>query len=123
MAKIFTAQDLRTRCAGILQAAGSTAEEARLVADNLVLANLGGHDSHGVGMIPRYVDAVLEGGLTPNASAKVLLDIGTMLTLDGQRGYGQTVGEQAMKLAIERARQHGSCIMALGNTHHLGRIG
>ena len=41
------------------------------VADNLVLANLSGHDSHGVGMVPRYVDAVLEGGLKPNASAKV----------------------------------------------------
>ena len=123
MTKLFTAQDLRTRCASILQAAGSSAEEARLVAANLVLANLSGHDSHGVGMIPRYVDAVLEGGLTPNASAKVLLDMGTMLTLDGQRGYGQVIGEQAMNLGIERAKQHGSCIMALGNSHHLGRIG
>ena len=123
MAKTFTAQDLRTRCAAILQSAGSTPEEARLVADNLVLANLSGHDSHGVGMIPRYVDAVLEGGLAPNASAKVLLDIGTMLTLDGQRGYGQVIGEQAMKLGIARAKLHGSCIMALGNSHHLGRIG
>jgi uncharacterized oxidoreductase len=123
MAKIFTAQDLRSRCAAILQAAGSTAEEARQVADNLVLANLSGHDSHGVGMIPRYIDAVLEGGLAPNASAKVLLDIGTMLTLDGQRGYGQVVGEQAMKLGMARAKRHGSCIMALGNSHHLGRIG
>jgi uncharacterized oxidoreductase len=123
MAKIFTAQDLRTRCTAIVQAAGSTPEEARLVADNLVLANLSGHDSHGVGMIPRYVDAVLEGGLTPNASAKVLLDIGTMLTLDGQRGYGQVIGEQAMQLGIARAKLHGSCIMALGNSHHLGRIG
>ena len=123
MAKTFTAQDLRTRCAAILQAAGSTAEEARLVADNLVLANLSGHDSHGVGMIPRYVDAVLEGGLAPNASAKVVLDIGTMLTLDGQRGYGQVIGEQAMQLGIARAKLHGSCIVALGNSHHLGRIG
>ena len=123
MAKMFTAQDLRTRCAAIVQAAGSTPEEARRVADNLVLANLSGHDSHGVGMIPRYVDAVLEGGLTPNASPKVLLDIGTMLTLDGQRGYGQVIGEQAMALGIARAKLHGSCIMALGNSHHLGRIG
>src|SRR5688500_2621088 len=123
MAKIFTARDLRIRCAAIVQAAGSTPKEARLVADNLVLANLSGHDSHGVGMIPRYVDAVLEGGLAPNVSAKVVLDIGTMLTLDGQCGYGQVIGEQAMKLGIERAKQHGSCIMALGNSHHLGRIG
>jgi len=87
------------------------------------MANLSGHDSHGVGMLPRYVEAVLEGGLTPNASVKVNMDIGTMLSLDGQRGYGQVVGEQAMHLGMARAKQHGSCIMTLGNAHHLGRIG
>ncbi|MDP3617634.1 MAG: malate/lactate/ureidoglycolate dehydrogenase, partial [Rhodoferax sp.] len=56
-------------------------------------------------------------------SARVLLDTGSLLTLDGQRGYGQIVGEQAMKLGIERAKTHGSCIMTLANAHHLGRIG
>ncbi len=87
------------------------------------MANLSGHDSHGVGMLPRYVDAVLEGGLKPNAQARTLLDIGSMLTLDGQRGYGQVVGEQAMQLGMARAKLHGSCIMALAGSHHLGRIG
>jgi uncharacterized oxidoreductase len=66
---------------------------------------------------------VLEGGLQPNAAAEVTLDIGTLLALDGRRGYGQVVGEQAMQLALARAQEHGSCIMTLGNTHHLGRIG
>jgi uncharacterized oxidoreductase len=123
MSKTLQAQDLQTQVATILVAAGSTQAEADKVAANLVLANLSGHDSHGVGMVPRYVDAVLEGGLTPNAAVKVNLDIGTMLSLDGQRGYGQVVGEQAMQLGMERANQHGSCIMTLGNAHHLGRIG
>jgi uncharacterized oxidoreductase len=93
------------------------------VAANLVLANLSGHDSHGVGMLPRYVDAVLEGGLHPNTGVKVVLDTGSLLTLDGQRGYGQIVGQQAMALGMERAKTHGSCIMTLANAHHLGRIG
>jgi uncharacterized oxidoreductase len=117
------APDLTARVATILRAAGSSAEEADTVASNLVLANLSGHDSHGVGMVPRYVDAVLEGGLKPNTSVKVQLDAGALLTVDGQRGYGQIVGAQAMGLAIARARQLGSCVMALGNAHHLGRIG
>lgn len=107
----------------ILVASGSSAEEANTVATNLVMANLSGHDSHGVGMVPRYVAAVLEGGLHPNTSVKTLLDLGTMLTLDGQRGYGQVIGQQAMALGIERAKLHGSCIMTLANAHHLGRIG
>ena len=123
MHKTLTAQYLRAQAATVLIASGSSPQEAEIVAANLVMANLSGHDSHGVGMLPRYVDAVLEGGLIPNAPVATLLDIGTMLTLSGQRGYGQVVGEEAMKLGIERAQAHGSCIMTLANAHHLGRIG
>ena len=123
MSFTLQASDLRTQVTSIIAAAGSSPTEAQQVADNLVLANLSGHDSHGVGMTPRYVDAVLEGGLKPNTGVAVRLDTGTLLALDGQRGYGQIVGVQAMQLGIERAKQHGSCIMTLGNSHHLGRIG
>ena len=123
MSKTIAAADLRTVVAGLLEMAGSATSEAHTVAHNLVLANLSGHDSHGVGMVPRYVDAVREGGLRPNTSVRTVLDIGTLLTLDGQQGYGQVVGEQAMALGITRARQHGSCIMTLAGAHHLGRIG
>jgi uncharacterized oxidoreductase len=123
MQKIIPAQVLRTQCARVLVAAGSSAQEADKVAANLVMANLSGHDSHGVGMLPRYVDAVLEGGLTPNASVQTVLDAGALLSLNGQRGYGQVIGEQAMALGMDRAKLHGSCIMALAESHHLGRIG
>src|SRR3954463_14500360 len=123
MTKTVSAAQLRTQVAGIVAAGGSSAEEARTVAENLVLANLSGHDSHGVGMVPRYVDAVLEGGLRPNTAAKVLLDAGALLALDGQRGFGQIVGAQAMGLAMAKARELGSCVMTLGHAHHLGRIG
>ena len=119
----LSSANLTTRVAAIIAAAGSSAEEAQTVAANLVLANLSGHDSHGVGMVPRYVDAVLEGGLKPNTGVRTVLDTGALLTLDGQRGYGQIVGAQAMALGMARAKQHGSCIMALANAHHLGRIG
>ena len=123
MSRILQAAGLRKQVASIIAAAGSSADEARTVAENLVLANLSGHDSHGVGMVPRYVDAVLEGGLKPNAAARVVLDAGAMLSLDGQRGYGQVVGEQAMALGVARAKELGSCVLALANAHHLGRIG
>lgn len=123
MAMKFPAAQLRSTVARIVQAAGSSAQEAQTVADNLVLANLSGHDSHGVGMVPRYVEAVLEGGLKPNAGVQVKLDAASLLALDGQRGYGQIVGEQAMRLGMERALATGSCVMALANAHHLGRIG
>jgi len=123
MARTFPAAHLRQIVADVVAAAGSERTEAQTVADNLVLANLSGHDSHGVGMLPRYIDAVREGGLKPNAGISVTLDGGSLLALDGQRGYGQVVGEQAMTLAMAKAEETGSCVMALANAHHLGRIG
>jgi hydroxycarboxylate dehydrogenase B len=123
MSQCIPAEQLRQRVANILQKAGSQEAEAAQVAANLVMANLSGHDSHGVGMVPRYVDAILEGGLQPNTGVKVLIDTGPLLNLDGQRGFGQITGVQAMQMGIERAKQHGVCTVALSRSHHLGRIG
>jgi uncharacterized oxidoreductase len=123
MDKLIQSAPLTDIVTRIIKGTGSSDAEALQVAENLVLANLSGHDSHGVGMVPRYVDAVLEKGLHPNTSVKVNLDSGTLLGLDGQRGYGQIVGVEATRMGIERAKKHGSCIVALGHAHHLGRIG
>ncbi len=107
----------------VVRGFGSHEDEVQAVAGNLIDANLTGHDSHGIGMLPRYADAFLEGGLQPNAHVQTLIDNGALLRLDGQAGFGQVIGREAMALGIERARAHGSCIVALGNAHHLGRIG
>ena len=120
---LIQASELQTRVARLFVAVGATAEVAQQVADNLVLANLSGHDSHGIGMAPRYVDAILEGHLQADASMRIQTDAGMLLGLDGQTGFGQVVGVQAMQLAFERVAQHGACIMSLARAHHLGRIG
>ena len=122
-ATVFRKENLEKAIAAVVAAGGSDAREASMVAANLVTANLMGHDSHGVGMIPRYVDALLEGGLKVNQHPKVTLDAGALLALDGCQGYGQVIGAEAMDMAIERAKLHGSCVMTLGRSHHLGRIG
>ena len=102
---------------------GSDANEVEAVSNNLIEANLTGHDSHGIGMLPRYAEAFLEGGLKPNTHVRTVLDTGAMLRLDGDSGFGQVLGFEAMQLGIARAQQNGCCVMALGNAHHLGRIG
>ncbi len=56
------ADSLTSVVRSIVKAGGSSDREADLVATNLVEANLKGHDSHGVGMVPRYIDAMKEGG-------------------------------------------------------------
>ena len=113
MGLIFKKEGLIKALAAISAAGGSEPAEAQLVAENLVIANLTGHDSHGIGMMPRYVEALLEGGLHPNRKLEVKLDAGALLALDGGAGYGQSIGLQATRLAIERAQRHGMSITAL----------
>ena len=120
---VFKPAPLARAIEAIVTAGGSEPREAHLVAENLVTANLTGHDSHGIGMIPRYVDSLIEGGLQPNRHPVVKFDGGALVALDGQAGYGQVIGLEATAIGIERARQHGVSVMALANSHHLCRIG
>ena len=94
------AEHLREIGAAIMRAGGSSAEEARLVADHLVDANLAGHDSHGIGMIPTYVRHLRATLVIPNTRVKTVKDDGPTLMFDGQRGYGRAVAGEAVTAAI-----------------------
>ena len=120
---ILHAAPLTRAIRAIVKGTGSSDREADLVSTNLVEANLKGHDSHGIGMMPRYVDSWKEGGLTANAHVSITLDSNALLTLDGNQGYGQVMGYEAMELGAERAKRHGVCVVGLTNAHHIGRIG
>lgn len=117
------ADNLRAVVRAVVEHAGSVEREAALVAEQLVEANLTGHDSHGVGMLPRYVEVLGEGGLRPNERLRVVSDAGPLLMLDGNAGYGQVMAHDAMVLGIERAALHGVAVVGLANSHHIGRIG
>lgn len=117
------AEPLKALVRAIVSGAGSNAREAELVAEQLVGANLTGHDSHGVGMLPRYIEVVKAGGLHINQHISVVRDAGPLLTLDGNAGFGQVMGYEAMERGIERAAEFGVAVVGLANSHHVGRIG
>jgi uncharacterized oxidoreductase len=114
---------LRQLAAAILEHSGSSVEEAEVVADHLVRANLAGHDSHGVGMIPYYMRFLADGSLQPNAPARLVRDDGPVLMFDGGRGYGQRIARETMAAAIARCRKTGVALLTLRNSHHIGRVG
>lgn len=107
----------------VARAMGSAEAEARDVAEHLVAANLAGHDSHGVGMLPDYVRMLHAGLLVPNQALATVADKGGVLVLDAKRGFGQAMAKEAMRLGIARAKEHGSVVVALRNSAHIGRIG
>jgi uncharacterized oxidoreductase len=120
---LVKAPALKTLVGKIFSQAGSNPRESELVADHLVEANLRGHDSHGVGMIPLYITNLGLGEAVLNVHPTVMRDLETMVVLDGGLGLGQSIAHEAMEIGIKRAQKHGSCIVALRNSHHIGRIG
>jgi uncharacterized oxidoreductase len=107
----------------IVRRMGSEETETREVADHLLRANLTGHDSHGIGMLPAYVRLLQDGLLVPNQSAETVLDTGALLVIDARRGFGQRMAADAVRRAIGKARELGACVLGLRNASHVGRIG
>ncbi|MCZ4345561.1 malate/lactate/ureidoglycolate dehydrogenase [Devosia neptuniae] len=124
MDTIFVEPTLLARSVSeLFVAAGAEQSAADLIASHLIEANLRGHDSHGVSVIPMYLASLKAGGMVLGQQLRVVSDLGGMMIVDGGRGPGQVMGHEAMRLGIERAQESGSAIVGLRNSHHLGRIG
>ena len=73
--------------------------------------------------MPRYVDWLKEGRVEAGKSVTAVVDTPAITVLDGHYGFGQTVGPQAVRIGIEKAKKHGLSAVALRKAGHLGRIG
>src|SRR5260370_20183310 len=114
---------LRKLSTAIFSAAGCHQAEAQRISHYLVEANLAGHDSHGILRIPSYVDWLRAGKVYANKAIKVVFENDVIAVVDGEFGFGQSLGEQAMKLGIDKSSRHGVAVVALRNSGHLGQIG
>ena len=104
----------------ILAALGVPQEDARLVADSLVTADLWGHPSHGMLRLDWYAARIRSGAMNPVTSPALVMDGGAVAVLDGRDGVGQVVTDVACRLAAERAQEHGIGVVAVRNSNHFG---
>lgn len=116
-------ENLRKIVAAVLRKAGSEEAEADLVAKHLVMSDLCGHESHGIGMVPNYLNYIRQGILRPNTPVKLIKDDNAILIFDGQRGFGHRTASEAMDKTISKCKENGFVVMALRNAQHMGRIG
>jgi LDH2 family malate/lactate/ureidoglycolate dehydrogenase len=102
---------------------GLPADDAELVADSLVRADVWGHSSHGVMRAPWYIDRVRTGVMKPVTEVRVLADAGAISVIDGQDGVGQVIARDAMRDAIRRSKAHGVGIVSVRESNHHGALG
>ncbi len=95
---------------------------SKLTAKGLWQASLRGVDSHGVRLLPHYLDAVKGGRINPNPAFRFEQTSPATGRLDADHGFGHAAGICAMHHAMELAREAGSGQVAVRNSSHCGSM-
>src|SRR5258708_19555124 len=88
---LIRAEALSSFAESILAALGVPEAKARLVASSLVEANLRGVDSHGIQLLPYYVEQMEAGDLSRVADGHVISETAACLLYTGKNAIGQPV--------------------------------
>src|SRR5262245_12437895 len=107
---------------GIFRACSMSREDAELLAETLVVADLRGCHSHGVLRVPEYVFKLKEGGVDPAGKPSVVQDSKAALVIDGGNSMGQIGSTFAMQRAIQRARECNVAFAAVRGSNHCGAM-
>jgi LDH2 family malate/lactate/ureidoglycolate dehydrogenase len=106
----------------LLKAAGASQSEAEAVARGCVNANLAGHDSHGIIMVPNYIERIKVGHISPGAKWTIVQESPTTTVIDGHWGFGYVVTREAMRLTVEKARKSNVAAATVFRQSHIGRL-
>jgi LDH2 family malate/lactate/ureidoglycolate dehydrogenase len=104
----------------ILSAAGVSLDHATLTAEQLILADLRGVDTHGLMRLPNYIQRMRNGELETQVEPVIQRETPGTATVDGGHGLGQVVSHFAMSLAITKARETGVGAVTAKSSSHFG---
>lgn len=113
---------LRGFAAALLGAAGLEAAKAAAVAEVLAEADLLGHDTHGVALLPRYLEDLRDGAMAREGEPEVIADRGATIAWNGRRLPGAWLVSRALDIAFDRVGRFGMVGVAIGNAHHMGAL-
>jgi len=117
------ADDLLAFATALFRAAGVPNDDAAVVAESLVDANLRGHDSHGVVRVWDYLRQIEKGEVVAAVELRVLAETAAMLAVDAQLGFGQVQMQRVIDRLVPKARELGTATGTVVNCGHVGRLG
>ncbi len=116
------ADELRSLAARVFVMCGMSDDDAALLADTLVVADLGGTHSHGVLRIPEYIQKLTTEGVDPKGRPRVVRDSGACLVVDGGNSMGQIGAHFAMEEVIARAGDSWISAASIRGSNHCGAM-
>jgi uncharacterized oxidoreductase len=119
----FDAETMRAFIARLFAAAGWPKADCAIIAEHLVTADRSGHPSHGIGMVPTYVEAIIAKQVLPTTIPRTRVESGPFLVIDAELSLGQPAAARATERAIAIAQRCGIAVANLVHAFHIGRIG
>ncbi|KPK22992.1 MAG: hypothetical protein AMJ70_04550 [Dehalococcoidia bacterium SG8_51_3] len=117
-----SAKQAQIFCVECFEKYGVPRGDAENIADNLVLANLRGVDSHGIIRIPYYIEGISKGFVQRSSDIQVVEESSSITLLDGGNGLGIPVATKATDLAIDKAKSTGVGVVGARNLGHVGML-
>jgi L-2-hydroxycarboxylate dehydrogenase (NAD+) len=119
----ITAEQERLIVIGILKKMNVSDDDASIVADVTVDADLKGFSSHGIGRFPQYIKGLKAGTIDPDGEISIENETVSMALLNGNHKFGHVVTYTAMEIAIEKAKETGIGVVGVHNSNHFGVAG
>ncbi len=113
---------LKTFATEALVKAGVIHEDATIVADTLVEADLRGIDTHGVLRLTAYIRMISEGNMNPRPELRLVRETPTVAVMDADDGIGNLVCIRATEIAIQKAERSGVGMVGVKNSTHCGAL-
>jgi LDH2 family malate/lactate/ureidoglycolate dehydrogenase len=117
------AETVRAQIAVVLHAWGMPEDDVATTAEVMIETDLSGIDSHGLSMLPFYDRIRRKGHLNLEAVPEIVRRAGAVALIDADRGLGHPVSVMAMRLALDKAQEHGIAVVSVFNSHHFGAAG
>jgi len=122
-ARTIPAERLGSFVADLFAAAGVPRASAAQVAEGLVDADLEGLHSHGVMLIDMYIERLRQGSVSTREAAAIVSERDGAVVLDAGNALGQLTGQQAMAIAIDKAKKYAAGIVSVRHGFHFGAAG
>ncbi|HET9651170.1 MAG TPA: Ldh family oxidoreductase, partial [Usitatibacter sp.] len=113
---------LRDFTRALFEKAGYERDKAEATAEVLLEADLMGHSTHGLSLVPWYLDGAATGEVRGSGEPEVVADRGACVTWNGRRLPGTWLTRKAIDLGLERVKTHGTCTIAIADSHHIGAL-
>lgn len=112
--------ELRKICVTLLMKESVPKDDAEIIADTIVEANLRGVDTHGVAILPTYLKRLRNGGANPIPNVKIEKEGISFSVFNGDNALGAVVARKAMEKAIEESKSKGLFASFCRNSNTFG---